>query len=89
MLKPKVSRQFERDYVRQVKRNKSLEKLDEVMKLIVEEKPLLRKHNDHPLRGNWKGYRDCHVEPDWLLLYRIAGNEVTFERTGTHSDLFG
>jgi len=43
---------------------------------------------DHPLKGVWAGHRECHLEPDWLLIYRIEGDEITFERTGTHSDLF-
>lgn len=44
--------------------------------------------DDHPLRGEWIGHRECHLKPDWLLIYRIEGDEITFERTGTHSDLF-
>ncbi len=89
MLVQTTSRQFERDYVKQFKRHKDLNKIKLVMRLIVEEKPLERKHRDHPLTGNWAAYRDCHIEPDWLLIYKIDQNSVLFERTGTHADLFG
>jgi len=50
--------------------------------------PLPEAYQDHPLRGNWKGYRDAHIEPDWLLLYRVDGEELQLARTGTHADLF-
>lgn len=89
MLSQATSRQFERDYVKQFKRKKDLQKLRDVMRLIVEQKPLDRKYKDHPLSGNWAKYRDCHVEGDWLLIYKVEGETVTFERTGTHADLFG
>ncbi|HMP76799.1 MAG TPA: type II toxin-antitoxin system YafQ family toxin [Kiritimatiellia bacterium] len=46
------------------------------------------RHRDHPLIGPWKGSRDCHLEPDWLLIYTSTDNELRLERTGTHSDLF-
>jgi len=45
-------------------------------------------YRDHPLKGNWGGYRDAHIEPDWLLIYRISRDELHLARTGTHSDLF-
>ena len=51
--------------------------------------PLPPQYQDHPLRGEWAGYRDFHVEPDWIIIYRIVGNFLRLERTGTHSDLFG
>jgi mRNA interferase YafQ len=50
--------------------------------------PLPASYGDHPLRGEWKGFRDAHVEPDWILIYRLEDHIVHFERTGTHSDLF-
>lgn len=49
---------------------------------------LAERHRDHPLRGEWEGHRECHLEPDWLLIYRVEGGVITFERTGTHADLF-
>jgi mRNA interferase YafQ len=45
-------------------------------------------YRDHPLRGDWKGYRDLHIEPDWLLIYQVSGDELRLARTGTHADLF-
>jgi mRNA interferase YafQ len=47
------------------------------------------KHRDHPLAEEWRGFRDCHVRPDWVLIYRIEGNELQLARTGSHADLFG
>jgi mRNA interferase YafQ len=56
----------------------------------VQEQPLAERHHDHPLAGDWSGYCDCHIEPDWLLLYKIDRDEetLTLVRTGTHADLF-
>ena len=59
-----------------------------VMGRLIHRKRLAKKHKDHPLRGEWKGHRECHLEPDWLLIYRVEGGVITFERTGTHADLF-
>ncbi len=57
--------------------------------LLVEDAALEPRYRDHPLKGEWLGYRDLHIEPDWLLLYRVTDDEVRLARTGTHSDLFG
>ena len=54
----------------------------------IEKSPLLEGYHDHALRGNWRGYRDAHLEPYWFLLYRVAGDEVHLARTGSHADLF-
>ena len=51
--------------------------------------PLPTARRDHPLKGEWKGWRECHVEPDWLLIYKTTDTEVMLARTGTHADLFG
>ncbi len=67
MLIQLTSKQFERDYVKQFKWQKDLDKLKRMMRLIIEEVPLDKKYRDHPLSGNWSKYRDCHIEPDWLL----------------------
>ena len=88
MLHPVTTTRFEKDYVRQHKRGKELSKLKEIMARIVREGALPSKNRDHLLAGNWSKYRECHVEPDWLLIYRIDGESVVFERTGTHADLF-
>jgi len=58
------------------------------MQLLIDEEPLPAFYRDHSLLSNWKGCRDLHIEPDWLLIYRISKNIVRFERTGSHSDLF-
>jgi mRNA interferase YafQ len=71
------------------KRGRDVSKLDKVMQLIVLEVPLPLSYKDHSLQGNRKGYRDCHIEPDWLLIYKIEGNTVIFTETGTHADIFG
>ena len=58
------------------------------MDLLEREAALPEKYKDHKLQGNFEGCRECHLEPDWLLVYRVLSDEVLFERTGTHSDLF-
>lgn len=88
MLIIEYSGQFKRDYKRLKKRNKDMEKIKIPMNLLIQENPLPKVYCDHPLTGNWKGSRDLHVEPDWLLIYSIDKVIVRFERTGTHSDLF-
>lgn len=69
--------------------NRHLEKLDEVMRHLEAEKPLAPKHRDHSLHQNWAGRRECHIEPDWLLVYKIERETIIFERTGSHSEIFG
>lgn len=90
MLTPQESTRFRRDLRRMKKRGKDLGLLKSVVQLLVEEQPLPERYRDHNLVGDWSGYRDCHIEPDWLLLYKIERDEkiLTLVRTGTHSDLF-
>jgi mRNA interferase YafQ len=88
MRQPSYAKQFERDVKRMRKRGKELSKLKEVLQAVIEEKVLEERYKDHVLIGNYKGRRECHLEPDWLLIYKVVGSEVIFERTGTHSDLF-
>jgi mRNA interferase YafQ len=80
--------QFKRDVKLAGKRGKNLEKLREVLDLLIGGNELPPRHRDHPLRGDYLGSRDCHIEPDWIRIYTLDGNHVRFERTGTHSDLF-
>lgn len=80
--------QFKKDIKKQKKRGKDLAKLQAVIDLLVDGSPLPPTYRDHALVGNWIGFRDCHLEPDWLLIYRILDDEIRLERTGTHSDLF-
>ena len=79
---------FKKDLKRQKKRGKDLNKLQELVKLLIAEEPLEGKYRDHSLTGNWADSRDCHIEPNWLLIYRIADSTLYLERTGSHSDLF-
>jgi mRNA interferase YafQ len=71
-----------------IKRGKDMAKLRNLLSLLMEGGPLPPRYKDHPLSGNWKHFRDCHIEPDWLLIYKIEGNDLYLVRTGTHSDLF-
>ena len=70
------------------KRGKDMAKLRTVLSLLINAEPLPAALKDHPLTGDWSGYRDCHIEPDWLLIYKVDGDALMLERTGTHSDLF-
>ena len=88
MRRPFYTRRFERDLKRCKRRGKDLEKVKLVIRLLVAEKPLDARHYDHPLIGNYKGRRECQLEPDWLLIYKLDGDVIVFERTGTHADLF-
>ncbi|MBE8598118.1 type II toxin-antitoxin system YafQ family toxin [Xenorhabdus sp. BG5] len=83
------SSQFQRDLKLAQKRHKDMSKLKDFMRLLINnEFPLPVIYKDHPLQGNYKGYRDAHIEPDWILIYKITDKLIRFERTGTHSDLF-
>jgi len=83
----KVTVQFEKDVRRVAKRGYDLQKLSAVIAALTREESLER-YKDHSLKGNYAGMRECHISPDWLLIYSIAGNVVFLIRTGTHSDLF-
>ncbi|WP_432788430.1 type II toxin-antitoxin system RelE/ParE family toxin [Bartonella sp. C271] len=82
------SGKFKKDRKKAEKRGKDMQKLTEVMQLLINKKPLPAVLNDHALQGNWKPRRDLHIEPDWLLIYIVSDDHVHFERTGTHADLF-
>ena len=73
--------QFKKDFKRIKSRGKDLEKLKSVVKVILAGEPMEERHHDHPLSGKWTGSRDCHVEPDWVLIYRIDGDCLYLERT--------
>ena len=88
MLIPEYTTQFRRDYRLSTKRGLDMSLIDEVIDDLIEERPLREKHRDHALKGEYVGCRECHVQPDWLLVYRIVGSDIIFVRTGTHSDLF-
>jgi len=80
--------QFTRDVRRMRKRGKDLGKLKVLVRALAEGEVPDPKHRDHPLGGIWKDCRDCHVEPDWVLIYTVTPDCLRLERTGTHSDLF-
>lgn len=88
MLTPVRSGQFRRDVKRVEKRGKDLDKLRQLLSLLLVEAELPATYRDHPLKGNWKGFRDAHIEADWVLIYRVIGGELQLARTGTHADLF-
>lgn len=78
---------FKRDFKTIKKRNWNIESLKEVILLLAEREKLPVVYKDHPLRGNHNGYRDCHIEDDWVLIYKIENDVLYLARTGTHSDL--
>ena len=80
---------FSKDLKRIKKRGYNLSLINEIVTQLADGKPLPEKCKDHPLTGNWKGFRDCHITPDWVLVYRIYNNKLllVLTRTGTHSDL--
>jgi mRNA interferase YafQ len=90
VLKPSFTKQFEKDLKLILRRGKNEKKIRDVMARLIKQEVLDPRHRDHKLSGNWIGRRDCHIEPDWLLIYQVdeAANLIVFERTGTHSDLF-
>lgn len=88
MLRPRFTGAFKKDRKRAGRRGKPLDKLDNLMRRLANEEKLEARFRDHKLGGLWKDFRECHIEPDWLLIYRTEGDEITFVRTGTHSDLF-
>ena len=90
MLKLLSSNQFKKDLKLLAKRKLDLSLLDEIVEKLIRQEPLPKKNKDHALTGNYIGFRECHIKPDWLLIYRIdEGKLILFlSRTGTHSDLY-
>ena len=88
MLIPVRSSQFKRDVKKARARGKDLSKLRVLLESLIAQEPLATRHRDHPLRGIWKGHREAHIEPDWLVIYCVRGDVLHLVRTGTHSDLF-
>ena len=87
----KLTTQFKKDFKLAMKRSMKIELLEEVIAMLAMGETLPDKHKDHALTGNWVGHRECHILPEWLLIYRIEDEVLvlTLARTGTHSDLFG
>ena len=88
MLTLKTTNRFDKELIQAVKSGKDITKIREVIKKLVNSEPLERKYKDHKLKGKFKNRRECHIEPDWLLIYKIEGDTIFFERTGSHSELF-
>ena len=88
MLTIYYTTRFKRDFKRIRKKHKNMSKLQVVIELLVDEKTLDPRYKDHRLIGNWAKHRECHIEPDWLLIYRITDNNLYLERTGSHAELF-
>lgn len=80
--------QFKRDVKWMQRQGKDLEKLKGVLESLVQGEELASKYRDHVLVGQYKGTRECHIKPDWLLIYELAESEIVLIRTGSHSDLF-
>ena len=87
-MKIVYSSQFKKDYKKVKKQNKDLGKLSAVIDKLAAKERLDIKYRDHPLTGSWKGFRDCHLEPDWILIYRASEDTLALARTGSHSELF-
>jgi len=88
MLKSTCSTQFGKDIKKVKKRGKSQDKIKKILKKLIKEQPLPKNCKDYKLIGNYRGRRECHIEPDWLLICKVSDTEIIFERTGSHSDLF-
>lgn len=88
MLQPIFTKQFEKDLKRVRKRGKVVKKLKDMIRKLVGEEKLEAKFKDYKLSGNYIGRRECHIEPDWFLVYKSEDMRIIFERTGSHSDLF-
>ncbi len=89
MLMVTTSAKFRRDLRTCAKRRYNMALLSAVIYTLRIPAPLPRQNKDHGLTGQYAGHRECHIQPDWLLIYRVDGNELYLDRTGTHADLFG
>ena len=88
-LKIRQATRFRRDIRRLQRQNADLPRLQTIIRQLANEQPLEARYRDHQLTGNWRGFRECHIQPDWLLIYRVEDNELQLARTGSHADLFG
>lgn len=88
MLTVKAPNRFKRDLRLAAKRGKDLGKIETIIDLLQARKPLPAKNRGHNIPGDWHSHRECHIEPDWLLIYQISEDFLILERTGSHTDLF-
>lgn len=89
MLEVKQTTQFKRDLRLCAKRGYNMDLITAVVDILRVPAALPPQNRDHTLSGNWANHQECHIQSDWLLIYRVDGNELMLYRTGTHSDLFG
>lgn len=89
MLNVHYSTQFKKDFKTCIKRGYKMPLLQQIIDSLRIPEPLPTKSRDHNLSGNYSGYKECHITPDWLLIYQQTDTELKLARTGTHSDLFG
>lgn len=82
------AKQFDRDFKRDMKRGKNPKKFEEILQYLAASEELPKRCVPHKLSGNFKGFWECHIEPDWLLIYDVGEDYVHLARIGTHSDLF-
>ncbi|MHB1686350.1 MAG: type II toxin-antitoxin system RelE/ParE family toxin [Ignavibacteriaceae bacterium] len=82
------SSQFKKDFKKIQSQGKNISQLEIIIETLLKKQLLYPKYRDHKLIGKWKNHRDCHIELDWLLIYRLTGNALYLERTGSHSELF-
>ncbi|MFN8482143.1 MAG: type II toxin-antitoxin system YafQ family toxin [Anaerolineae bacterium] len=83
------STRFRRDVKRLLRQGADIARLEAVVEKLVAQAPVDERYRDHALIGNWSGCRECHLQPDWLLIYRIEGDELQLVRTGSHAELYG
>lgn len=88
MRNPVLGAKFRRDVKLAQRRGKDTSKLRQVIQLLMDGNLLPSRYKDHPLSGDWEHFRVCHIEPDWLLLDKIDGDDLYLVRTGSHSDFF-
>jgi len=88
MLAPAYTKRFAKDLKKMTKRGRALKKIKQIIKTLVNEKCPDAKHENYKLIGSYKGLRECHIKPDWLLIYKKIGSEIIFERTGKYSDIY-
>jgi mRNA interferase YafQ len=91
MYEIKITGQFKKDFKLISRRNYNISKLETLLNLLILGDKLPSKYKEHPLKNNFKNFSDCHIEPDWLLIFKRDDAEkiITLVRTGTHSDIFG
>ena len=88
MLKPVYLKRFEKEVKKAKKRGNNMKKFKDLLVLLLNEKHLPARNSNHKLKGEFAGYWECHIEPDWLLIYKKTPTELILVRTGTHADLF-